>query len=304
MPVPPAPRPVVFAQRTRTLIFGCGYLGSRVAQQLLATDGEVVAVTRSAIRARELAQAGLTPWIADWNDRRTLRGLPEHGRVLVAVAHSPQTRFSRYETQVLGFRNALLHTDPKADLSYISSTGVYHQTDGRWVDENSPCHPRREGGRTHLEAESLLHRERPGGPWTILRLAGIYGPDRVPRVHDVMAGRPIASPRQGYLNLIHVEDATAAVIATWRAGPASRQHLYAVSDGHPVIRETFYREIARLSGGPEPSFVDPPANAPVSARSESNKRIWNARLRHDLLANLRFPSFREGLAAILQSRAS
>lgn len=304
MPAPPPARIGNAVQPGKTLIFGCGYLGGRVAAKLLASGVEVVAVTRSAARAELLRRAGMTPWIGDWNDRRTLRGLPDHHRVLVAVAHSPRSSYSRYETQVVGFRNALQHTSADADLCYISSTGVYHQTDGRWVDEYAPCHPRREGGRTHLEAESLLHRHRPDGRWTILRLAGIYGPDRVPRVRDVLAGRPIASPRSGFLNLIHVDDAAAVVIAAWRAGPASRRPLYAVSDGHPVIREAFYREIARLSDSPEPHFVPPSANAPVSARSESNKRIWNARLRHDLLPKMRFPSFREGLASILRSHAS
>jgi len=284
------------------LIFGCGYLGRRVAAALHRQGEEVVAVTRSPARGAAFARAGWTPWVADWNDRRTLRGLPPHGRVLVAVAYDRQSRYSRYETQVLGLRNALQQTDPAADLCYISSTGVFHQTDGRWVDEHSPCRPPREGGRTHLEAEALLHRLRPRSPWTVLRLAGIYGPGRVPRVGDVLAGRPLASPRHGYLNLIHVTDAARAVLACWQHGPTDRLRRYLVADGHPVVRETFYREIARQSGSPPPQFVDPPATSGASARSESNKRIWNARLRHELLPQFQFPSYREGLAAILESR--
>ena len=69
------------------------------------------------------------------------------------------------------------------------------------MDETSATEPTREGGAVHLQAEQLLRGRRPDSTWTILRLAGIYGPGRVPRAADVIAGRPIAAPESGFLNL-------------------------------------------------------------------------------------------------------
>jgi len=254
------------------------------------------ATTRCSRRAERLARAGLCPLVVDWTDRRTLRSLPEVGQILVAVSYDRNSRHSRYQAQVGGLRNLIAAISPDAKLCYISTTGVYHQLDGRWVDETAPTHPTREGGRVHLQAEQLLHRLRPHSPSTILRLAGIYGPDRVPRAADVVAGRLIDSPAEGYLNLIHVDDAASAVLATWRQ-PCQR--LYLVADDQPVVRGDFYRQIARQCHAPPVQFTDPPADAPVAVRSQSNKRIWNRRFKRDLVPKLAYPTYREGLAQIL-----
>jgi nucleoside-diphosphate-sugar epimerase len=117
-------------------------------------------------------------------------------------------------------------------------------------------------------------------------------------VADVTAGRPIASFEDGFLNLIHVSDAATAVIQSWN------QHshpLYLVSDDQPVRRGEFYREIARQTGSPEPQFVPPRSESAKSARSDSNKRIRNTRMKSDLIPHLRYPTYREGLADVLKS---
>ena len=256
----------------------------------------VWATTRNASKAAWMDSRGIKPLIADWTDKRTLSDLPEVDQILVAVSYDRFSCQSRHDSQVGGLRNLLHSVSPDANLCYISTTGVYHQTDGSWVDEASPTHPTRDGGRTHLRAEEMLHRLRPNSPWTILRLAGIYGPGRIPRVADVIAGRPIASPENGFLNLIHVDDAADAVMAAWSR---SKRRLYAVSDDNPVVRGEFYREIARQCGAPPPSFVEPPSDAAKRMRSDSNKRIWNRRMKRDLVAKLRYPTYRQGLASVL-----
>jgi nucleoside-diphosphate-sugar epimerase len=282
----------------RTLIFGCGYLGVRVARMARDRGDAVFATTRDPEKAKCLAGQGFTPVFADWSDSRSLARLPEVDRVLVAVSYDRRSSQDRYETQVGGFARLLKHLGGNVNVCYISTTGVYHQMDGSWVDENSPARARRDGGKAHLDAESLLWRMRPDSKSCILRLAGIYGPGRIPRAADVIAGRPIASLESGYLNLIHVDDAAAAVLASW-ASPAER--LYVVADDEPMLRGDFYREIARQTRSAEPTFVSPPANSPKSFRSETNKRIWNRRLKRDLVPRLEFPTYREGLANSLES---
>ena len=313
----------------RILIVGCGYLGTQVARLARQRGDHTWATTRRREHADQLAREGIEPLIADWTDRRSLRGLPPVDRVLVAVSYDRRSGVSREDSLVGGLKNLLMEILPQQRvapephdrlrvdplglaLCYISTTGVYHQTDGRWVDETSPTHPSREGGQAHLRAEQSLHRMWPQGPWTILRLAGIYGPGRVPRAAEVIAGRPIASPESGHLNLIHVDDAARGVLACWDqiecgrddegsglGGSGPRRRLYAIADDSPVVRGEFYREIARQSDAPMPRFCKSDGPSQAFTRSESDKRIWNRRMKRDLLPSLRFPSYRQGLAQIL-----
>ena len=300
---------------TRTLILGCGYLGQRVAAEAAAAGQEVYATSRRRSRARKLAESGFRPLLADWTDRRTLDGLseselPRVDRILIAVSYDRGSRLNRFDSQVEGLQNFLEALEKRqgnhGHLCYISTTGVYHQTDGRWVDETSPTHPGREGGRVHLQAEARLRKRRGDGSTTILRLAGIYGPGRVPRVADVIAGRPIRSTATGYLNLIHVDDAAAAVMSAWDRAEKGDvlKPLYVIADDQPVIRREFYREIARQSGAPEPRFESPASDAPVTIRSESNKRIWNRRMKRYLVGRLKYPTYREGLADVLRRKST
>lgn len=307
----------------RTLVFGGGYVGRRVAG--LATTGgdEVFVTTRSDRKATEFARHGWHPILADWKSETGLRSLPETllrdmDRILIAVSYDRQSSISRHESQVIGLQRLLKRITRHTSVVYISTTGVYHQTDGRWVDENSPAHPRREGGRIHLAAEQCIRRLGNDAPWAILRLAGIYGPGRVPLARSVKNGDPIASPAEGFLNLIHVDDAAEVTMAAWQrlenltachprstngSAMADRMsvanRLFVVADDAPVIRREFYREIARLLRVSDPVFTDAASNRNQSMRSASNKRIWNRGMKRHLRPQLSFPTYREGLSAIL-----
>ncbi|MEL6895987.1 MAG: NAD-dependent epimerase/dehydratase family protein, partial [Planctomycetota bacterium] len=202
------------------LVFGCGYLGRPVATALIAQQYQVHALTRSQERADQLAADGIRPIQGDWTRPGDLTNLPRVDRILVAVAYDRKSGMDRETATVTGFRNALRATNPQADLVYISTTGVYHQSDGEWVNASSPANPISDGGQAHLRAEQVLRDERGDGhPWVILRLAGIYGPNRIPRAADVIAGREISGDPDGWLNLIHVDDAVSAILAAWEKTP-------------------------------------------------------------------------------------
>jgi nucleoside-diphosphate-sugar epimerase len=133
----------------------------------------------------------------------------------------------------------------------------------------------------------------------VLRLAGLYGPGRIPRLADLAEGRPIDAPAEGWLNLIHVDDAAQIVLlAEQRAGTP---RTYVVADGHPVQRRDYYAELARLVNAPPPQFVSPPADSPAAQRAASDKRIDPRRMFAELAPVLRYPDFRAGLAAIVAS---
>jgi nucleoside-diphosphate-sugar epimerase len=223
-------------------------------------------------------------------------------RVLYAIGYDRRSDRAIQEVYAVGLQ-AVLDALPSGfeKLLYISSTGVYSQTGDDWVDEQSPCEPVREGGKAALAAERVLQDHASSSRGVVLRLAGIYGPGRIPYLDKMRQGESIPAPQQGYLNLIHVDDAAAIVLAAFdRARPPA---IYCVSDGQPVQRGEYYREVARRVRAPDPQFETDP-QTPASSRSSSSKRVSNKRLVEQLGVSLGFPSYREGLAAILSAESS
>ena len=276
------------------LIVGCGYLGLRVARRWLAGGHRVIATVRAADRAAQIAAEGIEPRIADVTRRETLLGLPTAETVLYAVGYDRRGSASRWQVQVDGLRSVLdALPDQTGRIVYISSTGVYGETEGAWVDESTPCRPLREAGRALLAAEDVLARHPLASRSIVLRLAGLYGPDRLPKIADLRAGRPLAVSGRGRLNLIHVEDATGVVLAA--AERANPPRTYVVSDGTPVGRREFYRHLASRLGLPAPTFVEPSPEDLAAQRGGGDKRASNARMLAELGVKLVYPSYREGL---------
>lgn len=287
------------------LIFGCGYLGQRVAERWLAAGDRVVAVTRSAERARALAELGIEPVVADITQLESLRGsLPDCQTCLFAVGFDrSQGSGSIGQVYSGGMRNVLeVLPHSIGRVIYISTTGVYGGAGGEWVDEQTPPGPTREGGIASLEAEDALRGSPLADRGVVLRLAGIYGPGRVPFLELMQRGEAVPASPTGWLNLIHVEDA--AEIAAMAVSSGVPGPLYCVSDGNPAPRADYYAEVARLAGGPPPTFVPPDPGSPRALRASADKRVSNRLLRGDLKLQLRFPDYRVGLAAILGSGGS
>jgi nucleoside-diphosphate-sugar epimerase len=286
------------------LIFGCGYLGQRVAIRWREGGAEVCVVTRSAARADNFNKEGYEAIVADVTRPETLKNLPTADVVLFSVGHDRTVGQSIEDVYSGGVRNVLNVLPPSVQrFIYISTTGVYGPAEGDWVDERTPPDPRREGGRASLAAEQAVASHPLGANSFILRLAGLYGPGRVPFLKELQAGDPIPAPSQGYLNLIHVDDAAATVIAADRL-PAfdDGPRIYCVSDGHPVERGEFYCEVARPIGASYPKFVEPDPESPRAARAAADRRIRNARMIQELNVKLAYPDYRAGLAAILETQ--
>jgi len=280
------------------LIFGCGYLGIRVAKLWQAAGESIYAVTRSADRARQLAAAGIEPILGDLTRDSQLR-LPQGVRtVLFAVGYDRNAGQPIHEVFVGGLARAIDSMPAVVDrFLYVSSTGVYGNVIGQEVNEDDPTQPTREGGRACLAAERLLSASRFANQAVILRLAGLYGPGRIPRAADLIAERPINAPAQGWLNLIHVDDAARIVQLAERL--ASPPRNYVVSDGAPVIRAEYYAELARLLKAPPPQFVEPDFGSHSALRATSDKRVNPRRMFEELRPTLRYASYKEGLAAIV-----
>ena len=280
------------------LIVGCGYLGLRAGRRWLADGEEVFALTRSESRAASLSEQGFKPLLGDVTVTESLAHFPPISTLLFAVGFDRQAGPSIDEVYVQGLKNVLNQlTSPAPRVIYISSTGVYGPGgEGAWVDESSDCNPTRPGGKASLAAESVLSAHPNATNHVILRMAGIYGPGRLPLAAQIQSGEPIPAEPEAYLNLIHIEDAAQVTVTAAKAqDPAN---CYCVSDGQPVLRKDFYAELARLLHAPVPSFAAVDQTAGSARRGSGDKRISNARLLKELPVSFQYPTYQAGLAAI------
>lgn len=283
----------------RRLVVGCGYLGTRVARRWLAAGDQVFGITRSQSRAEALAAIGIAPIVHDvtvepgLHHPGPLATLPPLDTVFWAVGFDRSSGVSHRDVHVTGLARLLaaLPGAPRVILS--SSTGVWGDERGGSVSEDTPTHPSREAGRVLVEAEALL-RAHPKGPGVALRFAGLYGPDRLPRLDDLKAGRPLAADPDSWLNLIHVDDA--AMIVCTVAAALAPQPLYVVSDGHPVQRREWYGHLARFTGSPSPTW-----DLSLPRTRGADKRVDPSLLFRDLAITLAHPDPLRGIETVLQS---
>ena len=283
----------------RKLIIGCGYLGRRVAAVWLSEGHEVSALTRSERHAEELQSAGITPIIGDVTKPPTLSGLPAADTLLFAVGFDRTAGHSQRTVHVDGLSNVLQEVGTRiGKMIYISSTSVYGQQSGEWIDEDSPTRPSTPSGQVCLESEQVVRGFFPSAAKSVdttaivLRLAGIYGPNRLlRRIEAVRSQTPIAGDPCAWLNLIHVDDAVAAVGAS--ETDAEHGSTFLVSDDRPISRQDYFSRLAAIVGADSPVF-DPSMDSGLRV-SGLGKRCSNRKLRDELGVELRFPTIETGL---------
>ena len=240
---------------------------------------------------------GIEPVIADVLQPDSLNALPRVDRVFYCVGFDRSAGAAMRAVYVDGLKNVLGSLPDSVDrVVYASSTGVYGQSGGDWVDEDSPTCPQHESGKVCLEAEGLI-RERAGRSVT-LRFAGLYGPGRIVRRAILEKGEPIPGDPEKFLNMVHIEDAarvsSAALIAD-EPGP-----IYVVGDDRPVTRREYYTVAAKALGAPVPRFASPLPGSPEAARDATNKRVSNHRMKRGFDITLLYPDITSGLPEALR----
>ncbi len=280
-----------------TMIVGCGYLGTELARALIKRGDRVIGTTRTEEKAEKLRAIGVEAVILDVLDRNSVLSLPSCDRVFYCVGFDRSSGANLRTVYVDGLRNVLDAISHKIKrLVYASSTGVYGQTDGGEVDETSKTDPKTESGKACLEAERLImDRARGESPMsaTILRFAGLYGPQRVIRRKLLEQGEPIVGDPNKWLNVVHIRDAARAALRaleSFEAGP-----MYLVADDRPVARREYYECVSRILGVASPRFVEPKPGALDFSRDESNKRISNDRIKAELGWSPEFSDCTSGL---------
>ncbi|KZD05391.1 SDR family oxidoreductase [Oceanibaculum pacificum] len=270
--------------------FGLGYVAERLARRLMAQGWRVGGTARdeakrAALRAQGIEAQGFDDALPEGVTHILSSIPPADGRDPVLALHGADLR------ALPGLRWA----------GYLSTTGVYGEKEGGWVDEQTPLSASTPSGQARVAAEAEWRSS--GLPVHFFRLAGIYGPGRS-AIEQLRAGtaRRIVKPGQVF-NRIHADDIGSVLIASLdRPDPGA---AYNLADDEPASSADVIAYAAGLLG------IEPPPEIPFEQAELSpmgrafyseNKRVSNARLKRDLGVALAYPTYREGLAAILTER--
>lgn len=281
----------------RTLIVGCGDVGVRVAARAVAGGESVVGLVRSNDSARRIRSVGARALVVDLDE--TVSRLPPCDRLVYCAPPSPRG----VEDNRLQRVTAALDGVPP-HMVYVSTSGVYGDCGGDWVDETRPPNP------LSPRAIRRVHAERCVSEWarhaTILRVPGIYGPGRLP-LERLRAGEPVLEEASGvWTNRIYVDDLAAMV---WSAACNEWPHaIYNACDGRPTSHATYYDSLAELLGLPSPPKIGwAEASGFFSEQRLSflreSRRLSNSRLMNETDCRIHFPDYRDGLIAALRGEA-
>ena len=288
---------------TRIAILGCGYVGCELARQLGDAGHHVVGVRRSESGLAAVEAAGADAVRADVTDGDSLASVPDIEWVVFAASAGGRDADAARETYVEGLRTAIDHfadRDSAPDrFVYTSSTGVYGDHDGEWVDEETAIDPGDERTEILAEAERLA-RERPpaGVDGTVARFAGLYGPDRY-RLQRYLDG-PVTA---GVLNMVHRDDAAGAVRFLLERD-RGRGAIVNLVDDEPVEKWGFADWLAEQAGvefPPKQTVEQRLADVDSTStrrRIRATKRVSNERLR-EYGYEFAFPTYRAGYRAAI-----
>lgn len=267
--------------RKRTVIVGCGYLGSALGRALVSAGHHCIGTTTTETRVAEIAESGVMPAVVGLEDTEKLHELIVDREALFLAAAPNSAHPSYRQVYLDGARSvtrAVAGTRVQ-HIIYTSSTGVYGQQDGTWVDERSPTEPDTENGRILLETERVLLNcgEATDVIVTILRLGGIYGPGRDPA--ERMARRTVRERSDGdqYVNMIHQRDAVRAM-ETLLAKPYAG--VLNLTDDRPTTRREFHDHLAVIAGVPSVRWLESAGSPRLGkrVRNELAKRVLDLTL--------------------------
>ena len=254
----------------RVLIAGCGYVGSACARLFAEAGWAVIGWTRLKGSAEQVSASGIPGAAIDISNRRSVARNSFDADVVVHCAGVSKRDDQSYRHIYRKGVANLAASFPRARLIFTSSTSVYAQRDGSWVTEESPAEPLTERGRILRQAENIVLDH--GG--IVLRVAGIYGPGRSFLLRSVINQAPLPSVPDRFVNQVHRDDAASAIFFLAEHKAISPPRIFNAVDDLPVLRSEI---LAWLSA--ELRIPLSPAEGIRAARTDSNKRVTNAKLR-------------------------
>lgn len=283
------------------VIVGCGRVGCQLGRRWLAAGSRVTGVVRSGRQAQRLSREGMAVVRADLDDAGTLSQLPLQGAVVYYAAPPPGK--GHEDSRMRHFVEMISRAGLPAVIVYLGTTGVYGHCHGAWVTEDHALCPGNARSRRRLHAERLLSawHNSTGVPVVLLRIAGIYGPGRLP-LASLRKGQAILNAADSpYSNRIH--EADLVEVCRLAALRASGLHIYNVSDGQPCKMSHYYAQVARMAGLAQPATLSwAEAEGVLSAGMleflRESRRIDNRRMLVELGVVLKYPDLESGLSSL------
>ena len=276
-------------------------MGQRLAAEL-AAEAKINGLVKTQQTAQQLKVQGIEPLIMDLD--RPLPPPPCGWRRIYYFAPPPGQGSG--DSRMTHFLRMLGDGDQGIRLVYLGTTGVYGDCAGAWVDENHPADPTADRALRRHDAEQQLRRWRAktGNQVIFLRVAGIYGPGKLPLDRLRQRKPMIAAADAPWTNRIHVDDLVQICRVAMERGRDGE--IYNVSDGQPGNMADYFNQVADAAGLPRPPLISPAeASGQLSAGLRSylaeSRRIDNRKLLKELGIELKFPTLKQGLAASLAS---
>ncbi len=281
------------------LIIGCGYVGRRVAAEYLRHGISVQGAVRSPESAARLEALGVGAHIVDL-DNSDLKGLSFEGAELFYFAPPPSQ--GETDTRVRNLTAAFERLGHPSRIVYLSTTGVYGDCNGEWVDETRNPAPTVPRALRRWDAEQAFTqwRQESGKELVILRVAGIYGPGKLP-LERLRKGLPLVRESEApYSNRIHADDLMQVCMAAMERGRDGER--YNVSEGHPSTMTDYFIRLAEIAGLPHPPLIslaegEQQLSAGMMSYMQESRRLDNRKMLQELEVELRYPDLETGLAA-------
>ena len=285
----------------KLLIVGCGDIALR-ALPLLTRNYQVFGLVRSAGQADRIAALGAMPLTGDLDDPATLHALAGGSDLVLHLAPPGESGDRDQRTANL---IAALSLRPPERLVYISTSGVYGDCGGAWVDEDRPVAPQTVRGSRRVDAERSLFAwgKQSGVAVVVLRVPGIYAAERLPLAQLKRASPVLRAEDDVYTNHIHADDLAAVCLAALERGGAGR--VYNASDDSEMKMGDYFdlgADRARLPRPPRIARAAAEAGAigeGLMSFMRESRRLTNTRMKAELRVRLRYPSVHEGVPTVV-----
>ena len=278
-------------------ISGFGDIARRLARLYLSDSIKVYGLSRNLTKNQSLGPDGVD-WIEGDLDMPLNLRVPPVDVIFHLAPPPPSGQTDPRCQNLLG----CIKQAPKR-LVLLSTTAVYGDCQGDWIDEQQPTDPQTDRGLRRLRAEQAVRDwcQENKVPWVILRVGGIYGPERLPRGRLEKGIAVLQEDQSPYTNRIHEDDLAQICYQAASHGPDNE--IYNVSDGHPGTMTQYFKDIARALHLPSPPEIDrEEANRQLSAGMLSylkeSRRINNEKMLQQLDVSLRYPTLADGLAVL------
>jgi len=281
---------------SKIIIAGCGYVGKKLAHAL-NDDNKITTLVRSNENFYLLNQLYETYQI-DLDENNTMPDMDTlNSHVIYLIP--PSNKFIN-DNRINHFLASLDTSKPPKQIVLISTTGVYGDCSDNWIDESRAANPDTERGYRRLSVENQLQAfcEKQGIQYIILRVPGIYGPDKLP-LQRLLDHKPILKLSESpWSNRIHVDDLIQACICS--IDYSGDHHIFNISDNEPSSMSDYFIQVARSRGIEEPPQLSMNeckklfSDNMMSYLRES-KKIDNSLMTRELGVNLQYPTLKEGL---------